>query len=223
MYVLFILRSEMLPTLTASKATLLFKRRISKETTFPSTGLSSKTRRLAENQPRRKWLLVMEQSRETLSCTFWSKEWKCWNVDRKTIKGNYNGFDCCAQTCKRIFRSSAPELFYFILINYNSNALFGNYLHLWGYRSVEVDDLITKLLISARTHASFLFFFFFVFFPPKPRRWYTRCHRAIFWISALSEPTWIKKVWSFNWKNMLWQESSKLEDYRIVNIAYATT
>ena len=52
-------------------------------------------------------------------------------------------------------------LFYFILINYNSNALFGNYLHLWGYQSVEVDDLITKLLISERTHGSFLFCFLF--------------------------------------------------------------
>ena len=52
-------------------------------------------------------------------------------------------------------------LFYFILINYNSNALFGNYLHLWVYQSVEVDDLITKLLISERTHGSFLFCFLF--------------------------------------------------------------
>ena len=109
MYVLFILRSEMLPTLTASKATLLCTRPISKEATFPSTGLSCKTRRLAGNQPRRKWLLVMEQSRETLSCTFWSKEGKCWNVDMKIITGNYVGFDCCVETCKHIFRSSAPE------------------------------------------------------------------------------------------------------------------
>ena len=109
MYLLFILRSEMLPTLTASKATLLCTRPISKEATFPSTGLSCKTRRLAGNQPRRKWLLVMEQSRETLSCTFWSKEGKCWNVDMKTITGNYNGFDCYVQTSTHIFRSSATE------------------------------------------------------------------------------------------------------------------
>ena len=109
MYVLIILRSEMLPTLTASKATLLCTRPISKEATFPSTGLSCKTGRLAGNQPRRKWLLVMEQSRETLSCTFWSKEGKCWNVDMKIITGDYVGFDCCVQTCKRVFRSSAPE------------------------------------------------------------------------------------------------------------------
>ena len=63
-----------------------------------------------------------------------------------------------------------------------------------------------KRLISARTHGSFLFFF-----PPEPRRWYTRCHRAILWISALWKPTLIRKVWSFNWKNMLWQESSRFE------------
>ena len=109
MYVLIILRSEMLPTLTASKATLLCTRPISKEATFPSTGLSCKTGRLAGNQPRRKWLLVMEQSRETLSCTFWSKEGKCWNVDMKIITGNYAGFDCCVQTCTHIFKSSASE------------------------------------------------------------------------------------------------------------------
>ena len=109
MYLLFILRSEMLPTLTASKATLLCTRPISKEATFPSTGLSCKTGRLAGNQPRRKWLLVMEQSRETLSCTFWSKEGKCWNVVMKIITGNYVCFDGCVQKFTHIFRSSVPE------------------------------------------------------------------------------------------------------------------
>ena len=82
-----------------SEATLSCTKPILKEATFPSTGLSCKTGRMAGNQPRRKWLLVMEQSRETLSCTFWSKEGKCWNVDMKTITGNYVGFDCCVQTC----------------------------------------------------------------------------------------------------------------------------
>ena len=196
----------MLPTLTASKATLLCTRPISKEATFPSTGLSCKTRRLAGNQPRRKWLLVMEQSRETLSCTFWSREGKCWNVDMKIITGDYVGFDCCVQTCKRVFRSSAPErlvspprfarffirqvsefwdhnfstasdyitakrdkkascghLSEIILIvydyNYDSNALFGNLLHLCGYQGVEVDNLISILLISTRNNGSFFIFF----------------------------------------------------------------
>ena len=51
------------------------------------------------------------------------------------------------------------------------------------------------------------------FFPPGPRKWYTRCHRAILWIFALWKPTLIRKVWSFNWKNMPWQESSRFEDY----------
>ena len=56
-------------------------------------------------------------------------------------------------------------------------------------------------------------YLYLIFFPPEPRRWYTRCHRAILWMSALWEPTLIRKVWSFNWKNMPWQESSRFEDY----------
>ena len=51
----------------------------------------------------------------------------------------------------------------FILIaydhNYNSNALFGNYLHLCGYQGVELDDSISILPISVINHASFLIFF----------------------------------------------------------------
>ena len=43
--------------------------------------------------------------------------------------------------------------------NYNSNALFGNYLNLCGYQGVEVDDSISILPISVINHASFLIFF----------------------------------------------------------------
>ena len=124
----------------------------------------------------------------------------------KIITGNYVGFDCCVETCKHIFRSSAPErlvspprfarffirqvsefwdhnfstasdyitakrdkkascghLSEIILIvydyNYDSNALFGNLLHLCGYQGVEVDDLISILLISTRNNGSFFIFF----------------------------------------------------------------
>ena len=141
MNVLFILRSEMFPTSTASKTTLLCTRPISKEATFPSTGLSCKTGRLAGNQPRRKWLLVMEQSRETLSCTFWSKEGKCWNVDMKIITGNYFGFDCCVQICIWLdlngFPSRVPNS---TALQYKFSPLFWNYV----IRSGEHNSYIQK-------------------------------------------------------------------------------
>ena len=179
----------MLPTLTASKATLLCTRPISKEVTFPSTGLSCKTRRLAGNQPRRKWLLVMEQSRETLSCTFWSREGKCWSVDMKITTGNYVGFDCC---CKHIFRSSAPERlvspprFARFFIRQVSEFWDHNFSTASDYITAKRDkkavvDICLKLfwsftiIIMTQTLSSETFFIFVVTRASKKMTWYLYC------------------------------------------------